>query len=60
MTIIAVMRYVLTDEQWARMSPLCLVKVGVMLPLFFGVLSSLLTRPFCAVPRTSVARIAWD
>ena len=32
----------------------------VMLPLFFGVLSSLLTRPFCAVPRTSVARIAWD
>lgn len=34
--------------------------VNVMLPLFFGVLSSLLTRSFCAVPRTSVARIAWD
>ena len=32
----------------------------LMLPLFFGVLSSLLTRSFCAVPRTSVARIAWD
>lgn len=32
----------------------------MMLPLFFGVLSSLLTRSFCAVPRTSVARIAWD
>ena len=31
----------------------------LMLPLFCGVLSSLLTRPFCAVPRTSVARIAW-
>ena len=31
----------------------------VMLPLFCGVLSSLLTRPFCAVPRTSVSRIAW-
>lgn len=30
----------------------------LMLPLFCGVLSSLLTRPFCAVPRTSVARIA--
>ena len=23
------MRYVMTDEQWARMSPLCLGKVGV-------------------------------
>ncbi|PXZ75846.1 hypothetical protein C0048_17785, partial [Pseudomonas aeruginosa] len=33
--------------------------VGLMLPLFCGVLSSLLTRLFCAVPRTSVARIAW-
>ncbi|MBS7326073.1 MAG: hypothetical protein KIG85_05570 [Thiopseudomonas sp.] len=32
---------------------------NVMLPLFCGVLSSLLTRLFCAVPRTSVARIAW-
>ena len=31
----------------------------VMLPLFCGVLSSLLTRLFCAVPRTSVSRIAW-
>ena len=31
----------------------------VMLPLLCGVLSSLLTRPFCAVPRTSVSRIAW-
>ena len=30
----------------------------VMLPLLCGVLSSLLTRPFCAVPRTSVSRIA--
>lgn len=29
----------------------------LMLPLFCGVLSSLLTLPFCAVPRTSVARI---
>lgn len=32
---------------------------AVMLPLFCGVLSSLLTRLFCAVPRTSVSRIAW-
>ena len=31
----------------------------LMLPLFCGVLSSLLTRLFCAVPRTSVSRIAW-
>ena len=40
----------------------CIKRLGerVMLPLFFGVLSSLLTRSFCAVPRTSVARIAWD
>ena len=30
----------------------------LMLPLLCGVLSSLLTRPFCAVPRTSVSRIA--
>ena len=30
----------------------------MMLPLLCGVLSSLLTRPFCAVPRTSVSRIA--
>ena len=30
----------------------------VMLPLFCGVLSSRLTRLFCAVPRTSVSRIA--
>ena len=33
-------------------------KRNVMLPLLCGVLSSLLTRPFCAVPRTSVSRIA--
>ena len=32
---------------------------ALMLPLFCGVLSSLLTRLFCAVPRTSVSRIAW-
>ena len=32
--------------------------VKLMLPLLCGVLSSLLTRPFCAVPRTSVSRIA--
>lgn len=38
----------------------CYFLDGLMLPLFFGVLSSLLTRSFCAVPRTSVARIAWD
>ena len=38
----------------------CVVELHLMLPLFFGVLSSLLTRSFCAVPRTSVARIAWD
>ena len=31
---------------------------GLMLPLFCGVLSSRLTRLFCAVPRTSVSRIA--
>lgn len=31
-----------------------------MLPLFFGVLGSLLMWLFCAVPRASVARIAWD
>lgn len=31
--------------------------IALMLPLFCGVLSSLLTLPFCAVPRTSVARI---
>ena len=30
----------------------------LMLPLFCGVLSSRLTRLFCAVPRTSVSRIA--
>ena len=30
----------------------------MMLPLFSGVLSSLFTRLFCAVPRASVARIA--
>ena len=30
----------------------------LMLPLLCGVLSSLLTRPFYAVPRTSVSRIA--
>ena len=33
-------------------------KAAVMLPLFCGVLSSRLTRLFCAVPRTSVSRIA--
>ena len=32
--------------------------IEMMLPLLCGVLSSLLTRPFCAVPRTSVSRIA--
>ena len=32
----------------------------LMLPLFCGVLSSLLTQPFCAVLRPSVSRIAWD
>lgn len=32
--------------------------LGLMLPLFCGVLSSRLTRLFCAVPRTSVSRIA--
>ena len=32
--------------------------VLLMLPLFCGVLSSRLTRLFCAVPRTSVSRIA--
>ena len=32
----------------------------LMLPLFCGVLNSPLTRPFYAVPRTSVARIALD
>ena len=41
-----------TQSQYAAFAAL-------MLPLFCGVLSSLLTRPFCAVPRTSVARIAW-
>ena len=34
------------------------VERNLMLPLLCGVLSSLLTRPFCAVPRTSVSRIA--
>ena len=33
-------------------------KRKMMLPLFCGVLSSRLTRLFCAVPRTSVSRIA--
>ena len=37
---------------------LLLAALSVMLPLLCGVLSSLLTRPFCAVPRTSVSRIA--
>ena len=41
----------ISDRQWQF--------VRVMLPLFCGVLSSLLTRLFCAVPRTSVSRIAW-
>lgn len=36
----------------------CHVKPDLMLPLFCGVLSSRLTRLFCAVPRTSVSRIA--
>ena len=36
-----------------------IVVLALMLPLFCGVLSSLLTRLFCAVPRTSVSRIAW-
>jgi hypothetical protein len=35
------------------------VRLGaVTLPLFAGVLSPGTTRPFCAVPRTSVAHIA--
>ena len=35
-----------------------LYSLVLMLPLFCGVLSSRLTRLFCAVPRTSVSRIA--
>ena len=38
---------------------LLVASTTLMLPLFCGVLSSLLTRLFCAVPRTSVSRIAW-
>lgn len=48
---------ILGHDDILKLTPAC---VAMMLPLFFGVLSSLLTRPFCAVPRTSVARIAWD
>ena len=33
---------------------------GLTLPLFGGVLNPRFTRPFCAVPRTSVVHTAWD
>ena len=49
----------LTDAIVERGAPATAVHAReVMLPLLCGVLSSLLTRPFCAVPRTSVSRIA--
>ncbi len=37
-----------------------LIRTMVTLPLFRVVLSPTITRPFYAVPRTSVARTAWD
>ena len=45
-------------ERFQRIRLLPMPRHILMLPLFCGVLSSRLTRLFCAVPRTSVSRIA--
>ena len=54
--------HLLTLRQWHRQLSEEIVatnrELALMLPLFCGVLSSRLTRLFCAVPRTSVSRIA--
>ena len=46
------------EQVWKSLETNLLTKAKVTLPLFCGVHNPRFTRPFCAVPRTSVFRTA--